>query len=146
MIINSLSGILLSRHQIYTEVIDAIDLWQSIWSNPTPSRHFPQFTICSVRRKDIWLLHRQSRSTYNFQIGIPMLLRYSDRCRINIDVMQFCGLGEILSTIRRGIDIPFLHQQSRVKYAILISLRYQHFEVGPSWENFFLCGRHFCCG
>ena len=51
--------------------------------------------------------------------------------------MQFCGQGDGIPLPKRrrvvdvGIDISFLHQQSRLKYAILISVRYQHSDVGP---------------
>ena len=36
---------------------------------------------------------------YNFDIAIPVLFRYSDRCPIDIDLVQFCYLGD-------GIPLP----------------------------------------
>ena len=43
---------------------------------------------------------------YNYHIGITMLAWYSDRCRIDIDLMQFCGLddGILLPKQRRAFD------------------------------------------
>ena len=83
---NSFNGTLSSRHQVYTKVIKIIALWQSVSSVPTASRHFPQFTICSVQwRIDIYIDKTEAHMPlwYNFRIGIPMLAGWSDRCRID---------------------------------------------------------------
>ena len=80
---------------------------------------------------------RPQTETATNHICIPLLARYSDRCRIDVELMQFCGLDDGIPLPKRrravdvGIDISFLHQQSRLKYAILISVRYQHSDVGP---------------
>ena len=71
---------------------------------------------------------------YNFDIGIRMLARYSYRCRLT-SIGCSSDILAMQSRWRNDVDhsvsyIWFLHRQRQVKYAILISLYYQHSDVG----------------
>ena len=64
--------------------------------------------------------------SYNFEIGIQMLARYSYRCRL-ISIGCSSDIRAMQSHCREDVDqsvsyIQFLHGQRQVKYVILMSL------------------------